>query len=434
MFGWIPLVLYLFIRLPARQAVIVSFIGAWLFLPQADFVLPGLPNYTKITATCYGVLLATIIFDASRFGSFRLRWLDLPMLIWCLCPFLSSISNQLGGYDGVAAVLYQTITWGVPYYLGRLYLGNLIGLKKLAIGIFIGGLVYVPLCLFEVKMSPQLHRIVYGYHPHFFAQTIRYGGFRPTVFMEHGLMVGAWMMAAALIGVWLWHTKVINQVWGIPLELLVSVLLFTVVLVKSTGAWFLLSIGILILFVTKWFRNTALVLLVIVTMSSYLFMGMTGALSSQQRSEIVSVAAEMTNPERAQSLEFRLDNEEILSDKARQRMIFGWGGWGRSRVYSNYDGRDISVTDSLWIIAFGSNGAVGLISLTTSMLLPVVVFLRRYPARLWFHRSVAPAASLAVLLTLYMLDCILNAMTNPIYMVVCGGIAGVALQPNKVAR
>ena len=250
------------------------------------------------------------------------------------------------------------------------------------------------------------------------------------VFMEHGLMVGAWMTAAALIGVWLWKAGVINQIWGIRVRWLVAALLVTVVLVKSTGAWFLLAMGIIILFFAKWFRSSLLLLVLSVVICSYLYVGVTGTFSGDQ---IVSVVAEKINPDRAQSLEFRFDNEEILSDKARQRMIFGWGGWGRSRVY-NERGEDISVTDSLWIIAFGAYGVVGVISLTASLLLPVIGFLIRYPASLWLNRKVAPAAALAVLVALYMLDCIVNSMLNPIYILTCGGIAGVALKQTRISK
>ena len=430
MFGWLPFVIYLFRWMPAQRAIIFSFIAAWLFLPQAAFPVSGLPDYTKMSATCYGVLLATFLFDAQRFSSFQLGWLDLPIMVWCVCPFASSISNDLGWYDGITAVIAQTMTWGVPYYLGRLYLNDLDGLRKLAVGIFTGGLLYVPLCLYEVRFSPQLHRIVYGFYQHSFAQTMRYGGFRPTVFMEHGLMVGAWMTSAAIIGVWLWQAGVMKQLWGFPIEWLVAALLITVVLVKSTGAWILLAMGIVILFFSKWVRTSLLLLVVIVGISSYLYVGATGTFSGDQ---IVSAVSEVIDEDRAASIQFRFLNEEILSVKARQRMIFGWGGWGRNRVY-NEAGGDISTTDSLWIIAFGINGAVGLISLTASLLLPVVGFVQRYPATVWHKRKVAPAAAIAILLALYMLDCVLNAMINPIYMLAAGGIAGLALKQTNTSK
>lgn len=431
MFGWIPAVLYLFRRLPGRRPLIVSFITAWLFLPQAQFPLPGLPDYTKMTATCYGVLLGTILFDVKRFSSFQLGWLDLPMLVWCVCPFASSISNNLGWYDGVTGVIGQTAVWGVPYYLGRVYLNDLDGLRKLAIGIFTGGLIYIPLCLLETRISPQLHLIVYGFHArNDFSQAIRYGGYRPTVFMEHGLMVGAWMMAAALIGVWLWKAKVLQQLWGIQIKWLVAALLVTVVLVKSTGAAVLLAMGIVILFVANWLRTAFPLLLLMASISFYLYLGVTGTFVAEQ---VVSSMYGVFPKERVESLEFRFNNEEVLSDKARERIIFGWGGWGRSRVYDEW-GKDISITDSLWILAFGTNGAVGVISLTASLLLPVIGFVQRYPASLWLNPKVAPAAALAVLLALYMLDCVLNAMVNPIYTLVCGGIAGVALKQTRTSK
>lgn len=431
MFGWIPFVLYLFRWVPAQRAIVVSFVAAWLFLPQAAFPLPGLPDYTKMSATCYGVLLATILFDVKRFSSFRPGWLDLPMLVWCVCPLASSLTNGLGWYDGISAVFAQTATWGVPYYLGRLYLNDLDGLRKLAVGIFIGGLLYIPLCLLEIRISPQLHRIVYGFHAREdFSQTIRYGGYRPTVFMEHGLMVGAWMAAAALIGVWLWRAGIIRQLWGISTKRLVAALLVTTVLAKSMGALLMLAIGLVILFVAKWFRTSLLLLALILTIWSYLFFGVTGNFSGDP---IVSIVSEVIDEERAQSLEYRFDNEELLSDRARQKMVFGWGGWGRSRVYDEW-GKDVSVTDSLWILAFGTKGVVGVISITASLLLPAIAFVLRYPASLWHHPKVAPAAALTVLLVLYMVDCLLNALINPIYILASGGIAGLALKQTRTSK
>jgi len=431
-YSWIPIVIYIFTRLPARKAIVLSFIAAWLFLPLAELkILPGIPAYTKMSATCYGVLLATILFDTKRFGSFKLSWLDLPMLIWCLCPFASSISNDLGWYDGLSSTFAQTVTWGVPYYLGRVYLNSLDGMRKLAIGIFIGGLIYMPFCLFEIRLSPMLHRLIYGFSPpESWGATMRYGGFRPEVFMPTGLMLGAWMMAATLCAVWLWQSGVIKQIWGIPVEWLALALLVTTILVKSTGALMLLVLGVAIMFIAKWFRTSLIVLVLITSIYLYLYDGASGNFSGDQISSIISTRI---NPERAQSLEFRFENEKILSAKARQRPIFGWGGWGRSRVYDNR-GRDISVTDSLWIITFGDTGLVGLISSTALLLLPVVRFVQRYPASMWLNPKVAPAAALAVLLVLFMMDCLSNAMLNPVYTVACGGLTGLVIGETKNTR
>ena len=120
------------------------------------------------------------------------------------------------------------------------------------------------------------------------------------------------------------------------------------------------------------------------------------------------------NQERAQSLFVRFDNENTLTEKARIHPVFGWGGWGRARVRDE-KGKDITIADSLWIISFGNNGAVGLCSIT-------ITIMRRYNTADWFHPKLIPVVTLSMLLCLYMIDNLLNSMTNPIYMVAAGGI------------
>ena len=319
--------------------------------------------------------------------------------------------------------------------MGRIYFNNLAGLRLLAIGFFVGGLIYIPFCLYEIRFSPQLHGIIYGYFPHSFAQTIRYGGYRPQVFMKHGLEVGMWMMAATLIGIWLWKTGIITQISGIPISWLVSALLITFVLVKSTGAYFLLLLGFVILFVSWQFRTAILIFFLIVSMGFYLAQNaLTEAYITDQ---IAASLGGVIPQERIQSLEFRFNNEELLADKAREKIVFGWGGWGRNKVYGyNWDDElvDISVTDSLWIIAFGEKGLIGLSSLFLSFFLPVIGFVKRYPTAYWLNRKVAPAAVLAVIIVLYTLDCLFNAMINPNFILACGGIAGLALQESKPSK
>ena len=36
-------------------------------------------------------------------------------------------------------------------------------LRDLCLSIIIGGVIYLPLCLYEIRMSPQLHSIFYGF-------------------------------------------------------------------------------------------------------------------------------------------------------------------------------------------------------------------------------------------------------------------------------
>ncbi len=124
---------------------------------------------------------------------------------------------------------------------------------------------------------------------------------------------------------------------------------------------------------------------------------------------------------RADSLDFRFDNDDFLIAKARQRPMFGWGGWSRNRVFDD-KGNDIAITDGYWVIVFGINGFVGLISLNLAMLLPAGQFLARFPIERWNQPSLGAVPVIATIVDLFMLDCLVNAMPNLIYVIAAGGL------------
>ena len=66
--------------------------------------------------------------------------------------------------------------------------------------------------------------------------------------------------------------------------------------------------------------------------------------------------------DRADSLQFRLDNEKQLLERASQRFIFGWGRYGRSLIYDPTREIDTSVTDGFWIITIGQFGLFGFLA------------------------------------------------------------------------
>jgi hypothetical protein len=124
---------------------------------------------------------------------------------------------------------------------------------------------------------------------------------------------------------------------------------------------------------------------------------------------------------------------DILAAKANVRAVFGWGGWSRAKVYDE-DGNAISTADGLWIIALGNQGYLGLTSLTAAMFLPVLLFVKRYPAHLWWSPAVGPSSMFAVLICLYMIDNISNGMLNPLYTLAVGGLTGLVARPRATDR
>ena len=428
MIAWIPVVQVLFMMMPTRRAVIAAYLGAWLFLPVVLWPLPMLPDFSKMFATSVGVLIAVTLFDPGRFGTLRPRIFDAPMLAWCVVPFFSSMTNGLGPYDGVTACMDQTIIWGLPYLVGRLYFTDLRSMRELAIGLVIGGLIYVPLCLFEARMSPQLHRWVYGFHAHSFLQTKRFGGWRPTVFMQHGLMVAMWMTATALVGLWMWRTRALRQVWGVPMVYVCGALCVGVLVMKSVTAWLAFALGVACLLGIRYLRTPALVAIIAVGVPGYMAVRTVGGWDG---SEMVRLADAAFGYERSTSLQARLTNEDLLADKALRQPVFGWGRWGRNRVYDEY-GNDISITDGLWVIALGQTGLVGLAALTCVFLTPAIRVRMVVGKRGLRDPAFAAPVVLAVLLVLAMMDNLLNAMVNPIFTLVAGGLAGLTA-PRRAA-
>jgi hypothetical protein len=85
---------------------------------------------------------------------------------------------------------------------------------------------------------------------------------------------------------------------------------------------------------------------------------------------LLSVAG-LLGPDRVESLQFRFDNEDILVVKGIERPFFGWGGFGRERVYEAETGKDFVVQDGHWIALFGTHGLVGFACYFLLLLLPV---------------------------------------------------------------
>ena len=143
--------------------MVASAIGAWLLLPPIGIDLPGLPVYDKAAAATVGIMVATVLFQPHRLVGFRLRWFDFPMVAWCICPFFSSVLNDLGTYDGMSMVVRQLISWFFPYLVGRLYLTDCEGLGELAQAMVVAGVCLIPFCFLEIRLSPVMMKWVYGF-------------------------------------------------------------------------------------------------------------------------------------------------------------------------------------------------------------------------------------------------------------------------------
>jgi hypothetical protein len=420
---WIPISAAMFLWLPMAKALSVSYVAGWLLLPFATYQFPGIPDFSKATAILIGCCLGLLLHkDAGRvLGTFRVSWIDIPAFALCIGALVTSIINGLGVWDGVAASFEMLGAWSGPYLLARIAYRSLDDLRQLAEVIVLGGLFYVPLCLFEIRMSPQLHIWIYGFAPRGWGD-IRFGGWRPSVFLECGLELGMWMTACSLVGCCLWHQGRYRKFFGVPTSLLVFVLLVTTILCRSTGALVLFILGLGCWVIGRYLRTGTPLAILLISSAAYIIVRSAGLYDG---AEVVDFARRYVAEDRAHSLEFRLNNEDLLAAKALERPWFGWGGWGRSRVYDDY-GKDAAVTDGYWIIMFGRLGLVGLLATYGILWLPCLAAIRRYGVQLCRSDSSAPVAALVLVVALFAFDSLLNDFPNPVYLVSAGAVGSIA--------
>ncbi|MBD1203495.1 MAG: hypothetical protein H9533_05080 [Rhodobacteraceae bacterium] len=319
-------------------------------------------------------------------------------------------------YDMISVLMGLGIML-IPFFLGWRFLGTPTGQRALLMGFALGGLLYAPLMLIEVRLSPQLNTWIYGFFPHSFAQHMRGDGFRPIVFLSHGLWVGIFMTMAILSSLALWRLTPTGVRPSDRLRWLVLAggLMVVLVLAKSLGALIIaLVLGVVVLL-----GGRRLVMLVAAGVAALvLFYPMARGVGLVPVEAVLSLA-ESVDADRAASFRFRLVNEDMLLAKANEKALFGWGGWGRGFIYNDWGNR-ISVTDGSWIILMNGFGWMGYLAQFGLLCLPVM--------RLAFRREIGPeGAFLAAVLAANLLDLIPNATLESITWLMAGAVAGTIL-------
>ena len=356
---WPLISLELFRRLKPVPAVFFTIVGGYLLLPvKVAIDFPLIPPLDKETIPAIGALIGCIYIKRKNIDFIPKagleRWLIVVLLI---SPLITVFNNQepvfdgqelirgLTYYDGLSAIINQYLAL-IPFILGaqlvKSYEDQLLLFKLLVIA----GLCYSLPILFEIRMSPQLHNWIYGFSPSAFIQQIRFDGFRPVVFVGHGLGVAMFVATVLAAAVILWQ----QQIKVVRFQPIAIVIYFFVLLVlcKSLGP---LLFGIFLLFVIKWMPIRVLQRVSIFLIGIVLFYPALSIFDLFPHQQLVDIAGDF-DQDRAQSLGFRFYHEEQLLERAQEKVFFGWGGWSRNRLFD-------SVTDGYWIIVLGQYGAIG---------------------------------------------------------------------------
>ncbi len=445
LFSWPLVAVVLFKVLPMQKALIWTIVGGHLILPSATGIkLPMLPMLDKSLIPAVSALVLCMIYApkvnfapdwAGRTG--RLMVIALAGLLFGT-PILTALQNPdpiiqglvfipgLRLYDAFSMI--SSILVGVlPFWIGLRYLNTREGHKALLQAFVLGGLVYSLPALFEVRMSPQLHTWIYGFFPHAFDQHMRDGGFRPVVFLNHGLMLGIFLCMAVLSALVLWREAIregrTSGGWLFAAFWLAIVLFIS----KNLGSLAIATVLSMIVIFTG--RRMQAVFAIVVAVVVILFPMLRGA--GLIPVDAIYDLALSVSEERADSLKFRLDNEDALLAHANERPVFGWGSWGRNQLYDEATGRMVSVTDGIWIILIGIYGWLGYIAHFGLLTLPILFYFLR---RSQFGPSLI-TPGLMLVLCANLIDLIPNAWLLNYVWLMAGGLTGYVLwRPSDAAE
>ncbi len=446
---WPLVMLVLFKRRAMPEAIILSIMGAYFWLPaKTGFNLPAVRTLDKETLTAWAVIPLIMLALAEarrRKRSLRPALVNFPApdsfainpgimprglilfsvtAVFLLRPIGTFLDNRntiiigdtvlpgLSMIDGLSALQYGVFI-GLPYLIGRKYLGDPKAHVLFLRCFIVLFLLYLPLVAWELRFSPQLHRDIYGFYPQSFRQSVREGGFRPIVFMKHGLVLAIFAAFALVAAVGYWRIKAGEE--RLKWFAVIGVIGLTLTVMNSLGAFML---GLLFA-AFAWFLTVRLQLviasIIAIVLLSYPYIRANEAIPYDRVLELASGVDES----RGSSLLTRLVNEEVLLEKGFQKPYFGWGGWGRGRIYSE-SGRDITISDGTWIITVGEGGMVSYFALFGLFCLPILLLTlraRRYQVSL-------ATSTLCLILAVNLFDLIPNSSLTSVTFLLAGALAG----------
>jgi hypothetical protein len=424
----------LFRLLDRREALIWTVLIGYLFIPSKAVIdLPLLPRIDQATLP---VICGLLFMRMTRPAGLRDDPAALPGLLPTGLLFRALVFALIGGafltvatntdplrygtltlpamrlYDGLSVVL-SAIMLILPMLAARKYLHDENGHRVILKALAFAGLIYVVPIVYELVMSPQLNRMLYGYFPHQWIQHVRPSGYRPIVFLQHGLVLAIFMCCCALAAFGLARISDPKQK---AMRYGIAVLLLLIVAGLNSLGGLVILVALLPMLLLLKARKQLLVCAVLAG-AILVFPALRSA--GLVPTDLATDLASRVHADRAASIGTRFLHEDILLEKAAERPLFGWGIWGRARVYSD-SGQDLSVTDGLWVIQIGETGWVGYVGMFGLLCLPVIAFAlrgRRPDINL-------TTSTLSVVLVANLIDLIPNTGMSPVTWMLAGALIG----------
>jgi hypothetical protein len=437
-----PLICVVIFRsLPPGRALIVSLMGAYLFLPPQPtaFDFPLIPALNKESLPALTVLILCFALYKDEMTLIPQSKLVRVMLALVLLgPMGTTITNLEPVFFGriglpgmspkdMLSVAFRQILEITPFLLARNFLATRAGHRDLLIALVIGGVIYSFPMLLEVRLSPQLNIWIYGFFQHSFEQMMRQGGFRPIVFLYHGLWAAFFVMSSVVAAVILLRaeegrTKTYAMVAG--------VYLFVVLVLCKSLASLMYCIFLVpaVLLVPRRLQIWAALGFAVLALAYPTLKG-AGLIPERALLEQASKISE----DRAGSLKYRFDNENVLLERAMEKPVFGWGSWGRNQILDPVTGVSETVSDGYWVIVLGVFGWVGWLGVFGLLLSPIFLMWKKLRGSVLENAS-PYVMGMGLLLGINVFDLLPNATLTPMTWLIAGALVGYAERDDIYVR
>jgi len=434
--AWLPITGGLFIVFRPHIATATSLIFGVALLPSLRAIgMPVMPDLTQYTVPVIGCTVMAAAMHGQKLTAARPgrgpEALIGLMIFGALVTNLTNMDPQVFGpnvlpglspMDTVNDGLKMLTDWALPFYLGR----ALVRTKEEGIDVLgvlaMAGLFYVPFVLVELQTGPLFHTLVYGAQPSpsTFWHSLKYGGYRPNVLMNHGLVLSAFMLYCTLA--WVGLTRIRQKPFGLPPGTISWLMAVVVVFCKSRAVWFY-GLGTIPLLLLARARHA----LLLATILSAVILGypFLRSLDLLPIEEIAEIAGEYGGADAASSLTQRTDTEDEILARTAERYFFGWGGYSRYWVYDPYTGAPLSVMDGMWVVIFGTGGLFRFLTLFSFLLLPPVYAWRRC-RRIRSPVAQTVVATMSSIVVLRVFDMLPNSSVDPYLTFLGGALFGIS--------
>lgn len=439
--AFVPFSLLVFKRFPRAQAAAIVVIAGSILLPEhvaIDF--PMIPPMDKEYLTYLWALIAAFAFQkravlAAKPG----RGLEVLVVLMFLANIGTAWMNPdplfdegkledgLSLYWIIARTGDDLLMGAIPFFVGRALFTSLDDLYVLMRTIVMAAGAYTGLVAIEVLMSIpfrswQLSEVLYGLPARV---NMRWGAAQPVVFFDNGLAL-ATFMAVALIA-----AAAITKA-GLPLPRIgrgFGVPRFGASLVRNV-----LTVGLLMA------RNVAGVVYGMSFLLAYLFLRprlvLIGGIALVTLAcvypslrmadlfpyETLVEFARGYDAERARSFEGRFLEEEHVLGQIGDRLWLGWGTISRTPGAETFGQGEVGL-DGWWTIRVGSSGIVGVVLYYAMFAIPAYRSLGRL--RFADRAGGILIGALVCMISIRMIDLIINGWWNSLPVFLAGVLAGV---------